>query len=46
MYFLYREKPLIGKSTVDLDYLSKLDENSLGRAYYNFLQINVRAKSL
>ncbi|XP_067946375.1 ubiquinone biosynthesis protein COQ4 homolog, mitochondrial-like [Watersipora subatra] len=34
------DKPVISKETVDLDYLSKLHETSLGKAYWNFLQIN------
>lgn len=39
--FAFREKPIINSSTVDLEELKKLPENTLGRAYIRFLEHNV-----
>ena len=37
----FREKPRINTQTVDIDYLRTLPDNTFGKAYANFLDINV-----
>ncbi|KAF6017881.1 COQ4 [Bugula neritina] len=37
---ILQERPIISKETVDLQYLSQLEEHTLGKAYFNFLNLN------
>lgn len=39
--FLLRDLPRINSRTVDLDYLQKLPNDSVGNTYYKFLETNV-----
>lgn len=46
LILLYRDRPRINTSTLDLDYLRQLPEETFGHAYYRFLADNVSAPSL
>jgi len=40
--FFYRQRPRINSSTVDFAKLKDLPENTLGYAYFKFLECNVK----
>lgn len=42
---IIEEKPRINTATLDLGYLERLPEGSVGRTYSDFLRVNVRARS-
>jgi len=41
MVFVYRERPVINTSTVDLNYLQSLLPGTFGREYADWLHVNV-----